>query len=93
MYYWQHGSDTEMVVNGNFEDNDLSNWEVLGYAGQSMDVMEMDNPLGISTLSTDNTCKNQDAIYDLQGRKVGTKHEWESLPSGIYIINGRKIVR
>ena len=87
------GSDTEMVVNGNFEDNDLSNWEVLGYAGQSMEVMEMDNPLGINALSTDNTCKDQNAIYDLLGRKVGTKHEWESLPSGIYIINGRKIVR
>lgn len=87
------GSDTEMVVNGNFEDNDLSNWEVLGYAGQSMNIMEMDNPLGISTLSMDNTFKNQNVIYDLKGRKVGTKHEWESLPSGIYIINGRKIVR
>ena len=42
---------------------------------------------------TDNTSKNQNVIFDMQGRKVGTKQEWESLPSGIYIINGLKAVR
>ncbi len=42
---------------------------------------------------TDKACKNQNVIFDMQGRKVGTKQEWESLPSGIYIIDGLKAVR
>ena len=31
------------------------------------------------------------AIYDLQGRKMGTT--WDALPKGLYIVNGKKIVR
>ena len=49
--------------------------------------------LKVNNGSTDNTCKNQNAVFDMQGRKVGTKQEWKSLPSGIYIINGLKAVR
>jgi len=31
-------------------------------------------------------------IYDLNGRKVGTATQLHTLPQGIYVINGRKIV-
>ena len=30
-------------------------------------------------------------IYDLQGRKMGTT--WDELPKGLYIVNGKKIVK
>ena len=32
-------------------------------------------------------------IYNLQGMKVSTENEWENLPQGLYIINGKKIVK
>ena len=85
-------SDIEMVINGGFEDEDLSNWAVLSYNGQSMEIKEMDNPMSIITINKD-AQKALNNIYDLQGRKVGLHSQWESLPSGIYIINGRKVVR
>ena len=31
-------------------------------------------------------------IYDLNGRKVGTAAQLPSLPKGVYVVNGRKIV-
>ena len=32
-------------------------------------------------------------VYDLQGRKVETgSQNWENLPKGVYIVNGRKVV-
>ena len=34
-----------------------------------------------------------DAVYSLQGIKVGTKRQWEALPHGIYIVNGKKMVK
>ncbi len=32
-------------------------------------------------------------IYNIQGQYVGTRSELSTLPKGIYIINGKKIVR
>ena len=34
-----------------------------------------------------------DAIYTLQGQKIATTSQWSTLPRGIYIINGKKVVR
>ena len=44
---------------------------------------------GISTIrrETDNA-----TVYNLQGVKVGTRQELQSLPRGIYIVGGRKVV-
>ena len=33
------------------------------------------------------------AIYTLQGQKIATTSQWSTLPRGIYIINGKKVVR
>ena len=33
------------------------------------------------------------AVYTLQGVKVGDLQQWSSLPRGIYIVNGKKIVK
>ena len=32
-------------------------------------------------------------IYDLRGQKVGTSDDYDRLPAGIYIINGKKSVK
>jgi len=34
-----------------------------------------------------------DTVYSLQGIKVGTMDQWQSLPRGFYIVNGKKIVK
>lgn len=34
---------------------------------------------------------NADAVYNLNGQQVGTRAQWQSLPRGIYIVNGKKI--
>ena len=44
------------------------------------------------------TVKNMPAddhsnIYNLMGVKVGTKADWQRLPQGLYIINGRKVTK
>ena len=53
------------------------------------------NPNGIEEITTDNTIgKGNDAIYNLNGMKVAeSSKELPSLPHGIYIVNGKKIVR
>ena len=45
---------------------------------------------GISNILQDNTAKSR-AIYNLQGRNMGTNPS--ALPKGIYIINGKKVVK
>ena len=37
--------------------------------------------------------KTDGVVYNLQGMKVSTEDEWENLPQGLYIINGKKIVK
>ena len=32
-------------------------------------------------------------VYNLMGVKVGTKADWQSLPQGLYIVNGRKVTK
>lgn len=45
---------------------------------------------GISNILQDNTAKSR-TIYNLQGRNMGTNPS--ALPKGIYIINGKKVVK
>jgi hypothetical protein len=30
-----------------------------------------------------------DSVFNLQGVKVGEKSDWNSLPNGLYIVNGK----
>ena len=68
---------------------------ITDFTGETHEVvitLEAKGTSAISTVSADgNDSKN--AIYDLQGRKAGLPDEWESLPSGVYIKNGRKVIR
>ena len=45
---------------------------------------------GIEAISTTPSAKDG-IIYDLQGRKMGTT--WDALPKGLYIVNGKKIIK
>lgn len=45
---------------------------------------------GIESIRTTPSVQNG-VIYDLQGRKMGTT--WDALPKGLYIVNGKKIVK
>ncbi len=33
------------------------------------------------------------AIYNLQGAKVGVQSQWDALPRGLYIVNGKKVLK
>ena len=78
------GTDTELVINGNFESDDLSKWEIISWAGQTMNIEE-EQITGITTIHSTNI--KDDAIYDLHGRRVNG-----NLHPGIYIMNGKKVV-
>ena len=49
---------------------------------------------GVSTgIKTVKSEKTDDAVYTLQGVKVSAKEGWETLPRGLYIVNGKKMVK
>ena len=41
----------------------------------------------------DRTGKVMDGVYTLTGQKVGTAADFESLPKGLYIVNGKKVMK
>ena len=45
---------------------------------------------GIRTVRSE---KADGAVYTLQGVKVGAKEGWDALPRGLYIVNGKKVVK
>ena len=49
--------------------------------------VDVNHPVGINEISTNNTNPESNVTYDLQGRRIVTGAE---LPRGIYIRNGRK---
>ena len=69
-------------------------------APKSIDIIEdgdEDNPTtGIFecvTDSNDGRTINDNVIYDLNGRAVKRGTSLEGMPSGLYILNGKKIVK
>ena len=46
-------------------------------------------PTAIQTIAND--ISETSNVYNLMGVKVGTKAEWQSLPHGLYIVNGQKV--
>ena len=47
-------------------------------------------PSGISTVIKESS---EAPVYNLYGVKVGTMKGWQSLPRGIYVVNGRKVTK
>jgi len=78
----EEGGATEMIANGSFDSDDISNWSVLSWTGQSLKIDE-DNFTGIETKVV--TGKSND-IYDLTGRKVKNPQR------GAYITGGKIVI-
>ena len=54
------------------------------------DFLKADATSGIHTVKR---TIDDDAVYTLQGSKIATRQQWDTLPRGIYIIGGKKIVK
>lgn len=81
-----NGSDANMIANGDFESDDLSNWSVLSWTNQKMSV-ELDNTSGIHAASIGKPA-SAGTVFDLSGRRVAS----DRLNPGIYLANGRKFI-
>ena len=55
-----------------------------------MDFLKVAGTAGIKTVQRD---VDNDAVYTLQGQKVASRSQWNTLPRGIYIVNGKKIIK
>ena len=80
----EEGTTTEMVINGDFESEDLSKWEVIGYNGQKMAIQEFETTSGIKQITSNKPQSN--VRYNLAGQAVDENYK------GIVIQNGRKRV-
>ena len=80
----EEGTTTEMVINGNFESDDLTKWEVIGYNGQKMAIEEFGTTSGIKQITSNKPQSN--VRYNLAGQAVDGNYK------GIIIQNGRKRV-
>ena len=80
----EEGNTTEMVINGDFESDDLTKWEVIGYNGQKMAIEEFGTTSGIKQITSNKPQSN--VRYNLAGQAVDENYK------GIIIQNGRKRV-
>ena len=65
--------------------------DIVGYARPIMLVVEgEDEVTGIADLEDNASAPQNDKIYTLDGRQVT---DYDTLPSGIYIINGKKVFK
>ena len=78
----EEGNTTEMVINGDFESDDLTKWEVIGYNGQKMAIEEFGTTSGIKQITSNKPQSN--VRYNLAGQAVDENYK------GIIIQNGRK---
>ena len=94
-------SDKKAQTSGNegiiFNNNQSPQTENLGFenGGYYNETGLMSNVMytyitAINPIRTTPSVQNG-MIYDLQGRKMGTT--WDELPKGLYIVNGKKIVK
>lgn len=67
-------------------DNASANSEAPVY----MDFLKVGGTAGINAVQRD---VDSDAVYTLQGQKVATRSQWNALPRGIYIVNGKKVIK
>ena len=87
----EQGSTTEMVSNGSFEIDDISNWYFANNIGTQTATIKENLTSGIQLLRQ--SVKTDGSIYNLRGMKVGTTTDWNRLPHGTYIINGKVILK
>lgn len=82
---------TDLVSNGDFESDDLSHWRILdSWSGMKSITIVEETSTGIAVLKDDSHADK--AVYTLQGVRVDTCGGVETLPRGLYVINGKKII-
>ena len=62
------------------------NWKRFKY------ILEEGTTTAIDDIETDNTLNTSNAIYDINGKRLPAT-SLDELPAGIYIVNGKKIVK
>ncbi len=79
----EEGTTAEMIANGSFDSDDISDWSVLSYTGQTLYVQQ--EATAIQQLTTDRPAAEA-VYYDLQGRRIAHPSK------GLYIIKGKKVL-
>ena len=87
-YHSDKGFTLKNMYTGKYlRDNASANSEAPVY----MDFLKASDTSGINRV--ERTTLDDDAVYTLQGRKVATRSQWNTLPRGIYIVNGKKVIK
>lgn len=87
-YHSDKGFTLKNMYTGKYlRDNASANSEAPVY----MDFLKAGDTSGINRV--ERTTLDDDAVYTLQGRKVATCSQWNTLPRGIYIVNGKKVIK
>ena len=68
------------------KDNGPAKYDTPAY----MDFLKASVTSGIAAVKRE---VDNDAVYNLQGQKVATRSQWNALPRGLYIVNGKKIIK
>ena len=58
----------------------------------SYEIVEMENT-SIAAAPTVDSQKASAPVYDLNGRRIGTADAMDALPKGVYIVNGKKVMK
>lgn len=92
---WSYDSDVAgLELNFDVEMDYLTDWFTrrMDYLDQvRFNIDELPNI--ITDINRMNNAKANNIIYDIKGQKVATMDEYNRLPAGIYIINGKKSVK
>lgn len=77
---------TEVTNDDNTSAGFLNHW-AFGVKGS------YEKPAGVDDIVVDETVSGDDAVYTVTGVKAGRAADFEQLPAGIYIVNGKKILK
>ena len=87
----EKGSDVELTSNGNFDSDDLSHWRILdSWSGMKSIKIEDE---AVTAVAAPKAGAAEGDVYNLQGVKVGSGRNAGALRGGLYIVNGRKMVK
>ena len=92
---WSYDSDVAgRELNFDVEMDYLDDWFTrrMNYLDQVRFKID-ELPSDITNINRIENAKANNGIYDIRGQKVGTMDDYDRLPAGIYIINGKKSVK
>ncbi len=85
----EQGTTTEMVANGSFDSDDISNWSVISWAGQKLFIQQEETTgMKREALRTKREASSSGEWYTLDGRRLDGAIQQK----GLYVVSGRKVV-